>query len=215
MYALLALLAPAGDEQQRVVDRHPEADEGDQELHEEGDVGDVGEAQDDEQGREDRDRGDQQRHEGQQRGEDERENRERAERADHRLDEHPGSALDSCRLRLQQPGQARPRGPGGRAARQRPLGPRGNLRRPERPLEGGEQQRIGGTSIVCDQVVVSRDRNVSYAGIGHGCAGALERARQPGRVAADVCPAGTVTTATAGGMIPRCRRVRTIFFAVS
>ena len=38
-----ALLAPAGDDQQRVVDRDAEADEGDEELDDERDVGDVGE----------------------------------------------------------------------------------------------------------------------------------------------------------------------------
>ena len=41
--AVGALLAPAGDDQQRVVDRHAEADQRDEELHDERDVGDVGE----------------------------------------------------------------------------------------------------------------------------------------------------------------------------
>ena len=82
------LLAPAGDEQQRVVDGDPEADEGDEELDDERDVGDVREPEHDEEGGEDRDGGDEQRHEGQERGEDEREDDQRAGAADHRLDEH-------------------------------------------------------------------------------------------------------------------------------
>jgi hypothetical protein len=94
--AALPLLAPAGHQQQRVVHRHPQPDQGDQVLHQEADLGDLGQAKDGQEGCQDRDGGDQQRHEGQQRPEHEGEHHQGAEGADQRLDQH--AAL--CRLRF-------------------------------------------------------------------------------------------------------------------
>jgi hypothetical protein len=71
------LLAPPGDQQQRVVDCHAEADEPDQELDHEVDVHQVRQAQDGKERGRDRGCRDQQRHHGKQRGEDEGQYRER------------------------------------------------------------------------------------------------------------------------------------------
>ena len=63
------LLAPARDEQQRVVDGDAQADQGDEELHDEAHVGEVRQPEHQQEGREDRDGGDHQRHEGEERRE--------------------------------------------------------------------------------------------------------------------------------------------------
>ena len=87
-----ALLAPAGDDQQRVVDRDAETDQRDQELDHERYVGERGQAEDEKECRQDRHRRDQQRHESQERGEDEGQHDEGAKRADQGLDEDAGAA---------------------------------------------------------------------------------------------------------------------------
>ena len=73
------LLTPAVDQQQRVVDRHAEADQGDQELHDEADVEHVGADQHDAERGQDRHRRDHQRHQRQERGEQERQHGHRAQ----------------------------------------------------------------------------------------------------------------------------------------
>ena len=85
--AVRALLAPAVDDQQRVVDRDAQADESDEELHDEADVGDVGAEQHDRERREDRDCGDEQRHEREERREQEQQHREGPEATQQRLEE--------------------------------------------------------------------------------------------------------------------------------
>ena len=102
--ALGPLLAPAGDQQQRVVDRDAEADERDQELDDRGDVRDVAEAEDDQEGREDRERRDQQRDQREQRGEDEGKDGERSECAEERLGEDAGPLLRAAGAELVQAG---------------------------------------------------------------------------------------------------------------
>ncbi len=82
-----ALLAPSGDDEQRVVDRDAEADERDEELHDEAHVGDVGRGEDDAERREDRDPCHDERDHREERGEDEGEDDHRAEGAEERLDE--------------------------------------------------------------------------------------------------------------------------------
>jgi hypothetical protein len=67
--AVGALLAPAGHQQQRVVDRHAEPDQRDQVLHDQVHVGHDGEQADQQERRQDGDGGDQQRGKRQQRAE--------------------------------------------------------------------------------------------------------------------------------------------------
>ena len=88
----LALLAPADDDEERVVDRDAEPDERDEELDDHGDVGDAGERPDEQERRRDRDERHQQRHDRHERAEDEDQDEQGAERAEQRLDEHPGAA---------------------------------------------------------------------------------------------------------------------------
>jgi hypothetical protein len=85
---VLALLAPAVDDEQRVVDGHTQPDEGDEELHDEADVGDVGRREHAQERRQDRHGGDDQGHEGEERREDEDQDDERAGGAEQRLREH-------------------------------------------------------------------------------------------------------------------------------
>ena len=75
-----ALLAPARDDDQRVVDRHAEADQRDQELHDRRDVGDLGQPEQQQEGGHDRDDRHEDRDDRQERREHEGEHRERAER---------------------------------------------------------------------------------------------------------------------------------------
>ena len=89
---VLALLAPAGHDQEGVVDRDAEPDERDEELHDHGDVGDAGQRPHEQEGRRDRDQRHQQRHERHERAEDEDQDDQRTERADERLHQHAGAA---------------------------------------------------------------------------------------------------------------------------
>src|SRR5262249_39794540 len=75
--ATRALLAPARDDEQRVIDGDAEPDERNQELDDGGDVGDIAEPEDDQQRCQDGKRSDQERYEGKQRRKDEREHGER------------------------------------------------------------------------------------------------------------------------------------------
>ena len=84
----VAFFAPTGDEQQRVVDRDPQADERDQELDDERDVGQVGDRQQEDERGEDRRRSDHERQHGQEGPEHEREDGQRADRAEQGLPEH-------------------------------------------------------------------------------------------------------------------------------
>jgi hypothetical protein len=81
-------LAPADDNQQRVVDRDPEPDQRDQVLDDEEDLGETRDSPNDQEAGRDRNRGDEQRHEGEQRPEHERKHGERTDRADERLYQH-------------------------------------------------------------------------------------------------------------------------------
>ena len=87
-----ALLAPADDDEEGVVDRDPEPDERDEELDDHGDVGDVRDRPDEQERGRDGDGGHQQRHDRHERAEDEDEDEQGAERAEQCLDEHPGAA---------------------------------------------------------------------------------------------------------------------------
>ena len=84
--AVRALLAPARDDDQRVVDRHAEADQRDQELHDRRDGRQLGQPEQQQERGQDRDDRHQQRHDREERGEDERQHDERAEAAEHRLE---------------------------------------------------------------------------------------------------------------------------------
>jgi hypothetical protein len=81
-------LPPAGDQQQRVVDRDAEADQADKELDDEVDVHQVGQTQDGQECGSHRGGRDQKRHHGEQRGEDKSQDRERAQCADQDLVKH-------------------------------------------------------------------------------------------------------------------------------
>ena len=86
-----ALLAPARDDDQRVVDRHAQAEQGDQELNDGGDGRELGQAkQQQERGhdRDDRHENGDDRQEGR---EHEREHGQRAEPAEHGLEEQAGA----------------------------------------------------------------------------------------------------------------------------
>src|SRR6266536_4967380 len=101
------LLTPPGDHEQRVVDRHAQPDEGDEELHDEAHVGEDREEQHDEESREDRDRGDEQRDEREERGEGEHEHGKGAERPEQRLFEDARSTVVAAtRGELRVAGQA-------------------------------------------------------------------------------------------------------------
>ncbi len=86
------LLAPAEDDEERVVDRHAEPDQADEELDDEGDLGDFGEQPEHREGGEDRGAGDDQRHDREPGAEDEGQHDQRAERADQGLDQEARAA---------------------------------------------------------------------------------------------------------------------------
>jgi hypothetical protein len=86
--AACALLPPARDHEQRVVDCDAQADECDQELDDGRDVGRLRQQHQRHEAGHDRDEGHQQRHEREERGEDEEQHQERPEAADQHFDEH-------------------------------------------------------------------------------------------------------------------------------
>ncbi len=92
-----ALLPPAIDHQQGVVDRDPEPDQRDQELHDRIDVGDRRDPADHEEGRQDRDRRDDQREHCQRRPEDVQQHRQCPNATDQGLDQHTSAALVDLR----------------------------------------------------------------------------------------------------------------------
>jgi hypothetical protein len=95
--AVVELLPEPEDHQQRVVDRHAEADQRDEELDDERHVGHVGQRVDGAEGGQDRDRRRHQRHgDRRQRAEDEEQHEQRADAADQNLDENarPAAAAD-------------------------------------------------------------------------------------------------------------------------
>ena len=87
---VLALLAPPGHDQQRVVDGDPEPDQGDEELDDEVDVGEVADGEHTQERGHDRDGRDHQRDEGHEGGEDEEQDDQGAEGAQQRLAQHAG-----------------------------------------------------------------------------------------------------------------------------
>jgi hypothetical protein len=184
LQAFRALLAPARHDQQRVVDRHPEADQRDQELHDERDVRHVGQREDQQQCRQDRDRRDQQRDEGQQRGEHERQHRQRAETADDRLQEDAGSAARLVFGELLDAGQTDLRA-GRQRCRQHLRGVLGRLRRAEVVFLGGVEEGVRRATVGRDQARVVRARIVHDAHAGHVRPHAGEGARELGLLAAD------------------------------
>jgi len=86
--AVVALLPPAGHDQQRVVDGDTQPDQSDEELHEVGEVAQVSEAQQKQERGQDRRGRDDQRQDGEEGGEHERQHGERAHRADDDLGEN-------------------------------------------------------------------------------------------------------------------------------
>ncbi len=86
--AVGTLLAPTGDDQQRVVDGYPETDQGDEELHQERHVREEGQPQQDQEGRCDRHGRDEQRYQREHGGEDERENRQGTDSGEQGLDQY-------------------------------------------------------------------------------------------------------------------------------
>ena len=91
--AVMELLPEAEEHQQRVVDRHAQADEGDQELHDDGHVGDVGERPDEaERGQDRHPRCDQRQRDGRERPEHEQEDEQSADAADQDLDREARAA---------------------------------------------------------------------------------------------------------------------------
>jgi hypothetical protein len=85
---LRSLLAPTGDQQQRVVDGDAQADQGHEELDDEAHVGDAGQCPHYKERGQDRRRRDQQRDQGQQGSEHERQHHQRTDGANHGLGEH-------------------------------------------------------------------------------------------------------------------------------
>ena len=89
---MISFLPPSGDEEQGVVDRDAQADQGDQELDDERDVGEIGEGQQQEEGGQDRDGRHHQWQEREQGREHEQQDRQRAERSEEGLGEDAVSA---------------------------------------------------------------------------------------------------------------------------
>ena len=105
-----ALLAPARYDDQRVVDRHAQADQRDQELHDRRHGGQLGQPEQQQERREDRDDRHHQRDEGEERREHEGQHDQRPDAAQHGLDEHPGSFAVVATLLRQRvhPGEVHP-----------------------------------------------------------------------------------------------------------
>jgi hypothetical protein len=162
-----AFLAPARDQQQRVVDGDAQADQGDQELHDEAHVGEVGEPQDEQERGQDRHGRDDQRHERQERREHEQQHGQGAEGAEQRLRQHAGAFGVAARGQHRvgrEPG-LQP-GAGGRL-----LEDGLHLRldpRPEALGEGALDQRERAAAAVGDEPRVPGAGQVDHPGLGHG-----------------------------------------------
>ena len=194
--AVRALLPPARDDEQRVVDRDTEADQRDQELHDEADVGERRQAEHEQERREDRDRGDDQRQQRQERGEDEEQDDQCTRRTEQGLGQH-----------------ARPRGvtagrqhavgrqPAGEAGRRGRLVQSGRHLHVEARAEGRRQrrldQRVRRPAVVGQESLVPRAREVDQP---RAAGGRSPWCRRPSQSAAwlpwTVWPSGTVTVAT-------------------
>ena len=112
------LLAEAEDHQERVVERHPEPDERDQELDDDGHVRQVREPPDERERVEDRRHGDGERHrDGRDRPEDEEQDDERAEAADERLGDHARAVAAAARGALERVAAGQVDGHAGRHGR--------------------------------------------------------------------------------------------------
>ena len=95
------LIAEAEDHQQRIVDRHPEADQRDQELHDDRDVRDVRQQPDERERIEDRRDRDDKRHQDRgQRPENEEEDDQRAEAANQTLQQDARASALAVAVRL-------------------------------------------------------------------------------------------------------------------
>ena len=135
------LLTPAGDDEQRVVDRDAETDQRDDELDDLADLDDLLQGADRQERREHRYRPDDHRQQGEEAAEHEREDDERPDTADHGLDQNPGALLRGRRTVRQQGGTGHAGRPSGRHARgQRPAQRRAGIRPAEARLRGGVQQ---------------------------------------------------------------------------
>ena len=86
--AVGAFLTPPRHQEQRVVDRHPEPDQGDEELHDDADVGERGQPEHQHERRQDRHPGDEQGEQREERREHEEQHEQRAGRGEQRLDQN-------------------------------------------------------------------------------------------------------------------------------
>jgi hypothetical protein len=185
------LLAPAGDQQQGVVDGHAQADQGDQELHDDADLGELGQPEDDQEAGQDRHRGDQQGHQGQQGAEHERQYRQRPQGAEQGLGQHPGTVGVAAGGQLLQPADLH--GP----ARRETLAQRAGERWAEVGAAhlggagGGEYQPVAGTPVGGQQAPV--------AGAGVGDDPQARLAGELGEGAAERLPGGRGLDAGAWG----------------
>src|SRR5206468_10805175 len=112
----LTLLAPASDQEERIVDRHAKPDQGDEKLDEEADVHQVSQSEDEDERRQDRRDRDQEGDDRDGRGVDERKDRERSDRTDDRRDQHARpapAATPAGGLDLLEPGHGGGRAGGG------------------------------------------------------------------------------------------------------
>ena len=140
------LLPPAGHDQQRVVDGHPEADQGDQELDDEADLDQPGQAEDGQEGGQDGHGGDQQRHQGQEAAEHEGQHDQGAEGPGQGLDQDPGAGRLLGRGRAQRVQAGHLDGRARREGSSQPVGERlgqgrvaavgALVRAPDEPVDG-------------------------------------------------------------------------------
>ena len=208
--ALPALVAPAHDDQQRVVDRDAEPDERDEELDDDRDVGDAGERPDEQERRRDRDRRHQQRHDRHERAEDQGEDDERAEAGEEDLqqDAHAG-VVGAGAVRAAGAQRLDPRdldgGPAHGHSVERPLGAPGlRLTGLEpRPLRDVDQ-RVGRAAVLGHERGSARravrgDARVRQGRLDLGERG-VELRDDPGE--SIVVPRGSVTTGTIGATSP-------------
>ena len=179
--AVVALLAPARDDEQRVVDRDAEADERDEELHDRGDVADVRQPEHDQQRGQDRERGHQERQEREQRREHEGEHGQRAERAEERLREHAGPVGRAAGRELLQ-ARGRDVVARGQRASQHPgrLVAHGRVAEPFRARAEDERERRA--AVVGDEAPVVRGGEVDDARLRQLRPYLRERGGEPRRV---------------------------------
>ena len=204
-----ALLAPARDDDQRVVDRHAEPDQRDQELHDRRDLGELGQPEQEQEGGHDRDDRHPERDEREQRGEDEGEHGQRADAADHRLEQDArafavGAAESSASASkpVRCTGCARDGGALERAARGL-LGLAGSRRSASRDRAAGRRPRrrcARRRRRRCCRRSRRRRRSARRAAPRRGARrSAPARLRTPGE--STVLPSGSVTTGSSGARV--------------